>query len=105
VTAYAADAAGKTWNLAWDPARGTGIAGWRIRESRNGEAFSLVAETAVGELAWNRTLATPGAYAWRVTAVSDTGVESVTGPTLGGGYALTGTGWALEAVNTLLLLN
>lgn len=104
MTAYAADAEGKIWNLAWDPALGTGIAGWRIRESRNGGAFSLVAEKAAGDLAWTRTLSTPGSYAWRVTAVSDSGVESATGPTLGGGYALAGTGGAPLAGNTLLLL-
>ncbi|KHK01028.1 hypothetical protein [Desulfovibrio sp. TomC] len=86
-TAYAADAENKIWNLRWDPARAAGIASWRVYESRNGEAYALVAQQAAGELTLARTLTTPGPISWHIAAVSDAGMESAAGPACDGGYA------------------
>ena len=104
VTAYAADAEGKVWNLRWDPAMGAGIAGWRIYESRGGGAYGLVAEQAASALAWTRTLTSPDSVSWRVAAVSEAGVESAAGPSLGGGYALAGGSALSTATPGMLLL-
>jgi hypothetical protein len=104
LTAYAADAQGKVWNLRWDPARAAGIAGWRVYESRNGGGYVQLAQKAAGELTLARTLPSPGTISWRVTAVSEAGVESTTGPTCDGGYAPVGAPAPIAASAGPLLL-
>lgn len=102
-TAYAADTAGKTWNLRWNPAQTAGIAGYNVYEARNGGTFVKVTGTPVAGQTLTRSLTGAGAYAWRIRSVSGTGVESTDGPSLGGGYAPKASRGAPAAAAALLL--
>ncbi|KHK01075.1 hypothetical protein [Desulfovibrio sp. TomC] len=104
LTAYAADAAGKTWALRWDPAQTAGIVGVNIYESRDGEAWVKATATPVAGQTLTRTLASPGAYSWLVRSVSSAGVESTNGPILGGGFASRASVPAVATGSAALLL-
>ena len=102
-TAYVADADGKTWNLRWDPVP-VGVVGVNIYESKNDGAFTKVTATPVTGTTLARTLSAGGVYAWRILAVSSSGVESTDGPVVGGGYAPKGSLWSSSVPSMQLLL-